>query len=112
MLQLGELLALDAESLVVGEMPVEDIQFDRRHAVEVAPQNLERNEVAANVKHQSPPGKARLVFNRERGNGESIGSDVDELQKRLQSAHRAKGGGCIQLGVAVGDIEGVGLVLA
>ncbi len=63
-LQLGKFLAFDAEALVFREMPVKHVQLHRRHAVQVALQNVERDKVAANINHQSPPGKARAVFDR------------------------------------------------
>jgi len=34
-MQLGKFLALDTETLVLRQVPVENIQFHRRHAVKV-----------------------------------------------------------------------------
>ncbi len=46
-LQLWELLALDAESLIVGKMPVQDVHLHRGHAVDISSEHIERNEVTA-----------------------------------------------------------------
>src|ERR1700686_1514766 len=79
--QLGKFLALDAESLIVGKMPVEDVHFYCGHSVEVAFEHVERNEVAADVDQQPAPGKARLVPDSHRGGCESGWSDLYELKK-------------------------------
>jgi hypothetical protein len=58
----GEGLALDAESLVFGEVPVEDVHLHRLHTIEVLPDDIERHEVPARIDHQTSPGEARLVI--------------------------------------------------
>ena len=50
--QLGESFAFDAEALIFGEVPVEDVHFYGFHAIDVAAQDFERDEVAANVEHR------------------------------------------------------------
>ena len=47
--ELGKYFALDAESLVIGKMPVQDVQFHCGHRVEVALEHVDGNEVAADV---------------------------------------------------------------
>jgi hypothetical protein len=49
LLQLGKPLALDAEALVVGEMPMEDVQLYRGHAVEIAQDHLDGHPVPRDV---------------------------------------------------------------
>ena len=58
-LELGEWLALDAESLVVGEMPVEDVHLHGGHAVEIAFERVHWDEVAADVNQEAAPRKTR-----------------------------------------------------
>jgi hypothetical protein len=79
----GKFLALDAESLVVGKVPVHDIQLHCCHRVEVALEHLDRDEVAADVEHQASPREARLVFDGDSGNGESGGGGLNQLQESL-----------------------------
>ena len=71
-LQLGKFLALDAEALVVRKMPVKYVQLHRGHAVEIALEHIERDKVAADVDHQSAPGKARAVVDRNRRHGKAL----------------------------------------
>jgi hypothetical protein len=47
LVQLGPGEALDPETLVVHQMPVEDVELDRGHPVEVAFDHRDRHEVAA-----------------------------------------------------------------
>src|ERR1019366_3729136 len=47
--KLGKDLALDTETLVVGKMPVQDIHLHCSHAVEVALEHVDWDEVAAGV---------------------------------------------------------------
>src|SRR5260370_26978412 len=77
LMQLGELLALDAETLIVGEMPVQDVHLYRGHAIDVALENVERGKVAADVNEQSAPGKAWLVFDGDGGHGKAGGARLD-----------------------------------
>ncbi len=49
--ELGELLALGAEALIVGKMPVEDVHLHGGHAVEIALEHVDGDEVAADVDH-------------------------------------------------------------
>ena len=90
-LQLGEFLALDAESLVVGQMPVKYVYFHRGHPVQVALEDLHRNKVAADVDHQPAPGKPRLVLDRDRRHHEAGRNVFDQLQERLEPVQNAQG---------------------
>src|SRR5579864_2773490 len=94
--QLGKALAFDTEALIVGKVPVKNVQLDRGHSVEIALDHVEWHEMAAGVDHQTAPRKARLVLNRDCGNGEALRRDLDELQESLQPAHDAEGRGRAQ----------------
>ncbi len=68
LLKPGKFFALDPEALIVGEMPVQNVELYRLHGVNVALEHVHRNEVPRHVDQQATPGKARTIFNRHRGN--------------------------------------------
>ncbi len=88
--QLGKLLALRAETLVIGKMPVQHVHLHRCHTVDVALQHVDGNEVPAHIDQQAPPRKARLIFDGDRRRGKSRGSNLHQLQKCLQAAQNAE----------------------
>src|SRR3954452_3462921 len=98
LLELGITLTLDAETLVVGQVPVKDVQLHGGHAIEIAVEDLDRQEMAAYIEHQTTPGKARLILNGERRDGESLGGHFHELQECLETAHGTESGDGVQLG--------------
>src|SRR5207245_10928946 len=51
LMQLSKVLALDPEALIFGKMPVQDVQLHCCHSVQVAPENIQRNKVAADIDH-------------------------------------------------------------
>src|ERR1700730_5947630 len=106
-MQLREYPALDAEALVLGKMPVKYVQLDRGHAVQVALDYIHRDEVAAGVNHQPPPGKARTVLDGNGRRGEACACGGDQLQKSLQPAHDTQAVRSAQPGAAVADLEPV-----
>jgi hypothetical protein len=61
LLQPWSAAAFDAESLIVGKVKVQDVQFDRGHAVDIALEDFERDEVARHVNHQPSPKEAWMV---------------------------------------------------
>src|SRR5579871_4542156 len=77
--QFGEDFALGTESLIVGKMPVEDVHFYGGHAVEIALEHIDGNEVAADVDQRATPRETRLVLDRNRGSSETTWRDGDEL---------------------------------
>ena len=94
-MQLGELLAFDAKSLVVGQVPMQDIQLQSGHAVEIALHHIKWDEVPANINEQSAPCKARLVMDGQDRYGKSGRARFHQLQKCLkavQYAQRSRGG--------------------
>ena len=112
LLQLGKFLALDPEALVLREVPVKYVQLHRCHAIEITLQDVERNEVTAHIDHQSAPGKAWLVLDRNCGHGKAVGSGLHQLQKCLQAAHDSERRRCIELRAPGADLKRVGFILA
>ncbi len=51
---------------------MKDVHLHRFHAIDVALQNIQRDEVPADVDHQAAPRKSRLIVNGHRGHGESF----------------------------------------
>ena len=90
--ELGKHFALDAESLIVGQMPVQHVHLHGGHAVEIALEHVDGNEVAADVDQRAAPGEAGLIFDGDGGDGESGGRDLHELKKCLQAVKRAERG--------------------
>ena len=84
-LQQRELLAFGPEPLIVGEMPVENIQLDRLHAIQIALNHRDRYKVATDIDHQAPPRKSGLVVDADSGNGEALRSGSYQLQESLQA---------------------------
>src|SRR5260370_40883172 len=60
--QLRKAFALDPKALVVGKVPVQNIHLHRRHSVQVALEDVERNEMAADVNEQTAPRQAGLAL--------------------------------------------------
>ena len=94
LLQLRKSLALHAEALIVREMPVQNIHLHGSHAVEIALQHLNRDQVAADVNEQAAPREARLVFDRDDGDRESGGGRLNQLEKSLHSVKNAERSRC------------------
>jgi hypothetical protein len=63
LLQLGKALAFDAKSLVIGEVPVQDIHLHSGQAINVALDDFDRLPMTGHVHHQPAPREARLVLN-------------------------------------------------
>lgn len=112
LVQLWKHVALDAEALVVGQVPVEDIQFHRFHSVECALYDRYRHPVAGDVQQEASPGKARLVINVKRRGFEAGVGRRNQLQKCLEAMQRAYDTGGLKAGLLGRDIQGVGFVLA
>lgn len=83
--------AFDAKSLVVGQVPVEDIQLYRGHAIKGSFHATHRNKVARNIQRQPAPPEPRLVLNIHGGRCEAVRTNAHQLQKRLKAANRSEG---------------------
>src|SRR5215469_981364 len=63
--------AFHPKALVVGKVPVKDVQFDRCKSVDRSFDFIRRKEVAGNIERQTAPGKTRLIANVDVRDGES-----------------------------------------
>src|SRR5262249_11902683 len=89
-LKLGEFLALHPEALVVRQMPMKHVHLHRFHTIEVALDDVERDEVAANINHQTAPDETWSVMDAYDRNGKNRGRGFDQLQEGLQSMQRSQ----------------------
>src|SRR5690349_20064490 len=55
-------LTFDVESLVIRKSPMEHIELDRLHAVEIALDYRETNETMTSIDEQTAPGEARSIL--------------------------------------------------
>ena len=105
-------LAFDRETLVIGEVPVEDIELYRFHAVEVALDYWDRLEMAAGIDHQAAPGKARFIINRGGRRGKTLRSNANQLQESLQAVEDAQRIRSRQLHAVCRHFQVIGLIFA
>src|SRR5260370_25509749 len=82
-MELWIFLALHAEALVFREVPVEDVHLHGFHPIYIPADDIEGNEMAGGIDHQTAPWETRLVLDRDDGRGKSAGGYVYELQKCL-----------------------------
>ena len=57
----------DAPPLIVGQMPVEDVEFVQGHDVERLLHLIDREEVTADIEHHAPVTQTRFVLDRDDG---------------------------------------------
>ena len=88
LLKFGKFQALDAKSLVIGEVPVQHIHLDGSHGIEISFENFHRLEVAADIDQQSAPGKSRLILDLDSRQKISVAIALKQLQKSLEAAER------------------------
>src|SRR5579872_2350899 len=93
-------------------MPMEDIQLDGGHSVEISFEDIQRHEMPADIDHQPAPGKARLVTNGNCGNCKALGSDLDKLEKRFETSHCSKRGWSIDFCAARSNLQRIGFVFS
>ena len=93
------LLDFDAPALVVGQVPVEEVELVQRHRVEHALDLVHAVEVPGRIEHVAAPAKARRVLDPQRGQVEiaagSAGGGLDQLPQRERTV--------IQAGRVAGD---------
>jgi hypothetical protein len=80
-----EAAALHAEALVLGEVPVEDVHLHRGHAVEVALQDVDRDEVPAGVDQEAAPAKAGSILDGDDRKSKAARARLDEIEQRLEA---------------------------
>src|SRR6185312_16618032 len=110
-LQFGITFALDANALIVGQMPVQNVELDGGHAVERALDLGYGLEVTAHVDEQSAPLEARRVGDADIGDEVMLRVAVDELEDGLESADHTDSRRRLQSQGAVAARERVRFIL-
>src|SRR5712691_11107362 len=110
-LQPGKTLALDAETLVVIQVPVQDIHLHRCHSIEVALEHVQRNEVTADINEQTTPGKPGPILNRHDGNSKSVCGGFHKLKEGLKAMEDTQRIGCCELRTRLADCQLIGFIL-
>src|SRR5215472_5614367 len=87
--QVRKFFALDAKSLVLSQVPVKDVELDRRHAVQIPLEYFHGLVVTGHINQKTAPLKARLILNLYRRQIETISICADELEKGFQPPQRA-----------------------
>jgi len=85
--EFGIELALDAETLIFREVPVEDVELDGSHAVEGALDDIHWLEVPTAVDHKAAPWKAGRVVNGDDGDDVVVAGRLDELNESFEAVH-------------------------
>ena len=96
LLQLRKALALDAEALVIGKVPVEDVQLHGRHAVERAlhvRDGIQWRATSSISPRQGKRGWSSMVT---AGTPNPPAVQIDQLQEGLHAAHHAQRIGSVQ----------------
>jgi hypothetical protein len=88
-MQLGEAPALDAEALVVGQVPVKDVELDEFHAVQNALDHLEGHEMARRIEQQAAVAEAGLILDVHGAHGEALAPRFHKLREGGHAAQRA-----------------------
>src|SRR2546430_4433929 len=91
---------------------MEDIQFDRLHAVQIALDGRDGHETMSGVDQQSAPGEARLIVNRHGGDSEGFWRNFYPFKERLEGAERPHRGLRLQLNNGVCCFLVVGIILS
>src|SRR5206468_4825380 len=116
--QLRVLLDLDAPALVLGEMPVEDVELVEREELEVFEHELLRHEVAADIEMAPAPTEARAIFDLDgrdsprRASDRRAAEDLGwkQLPQRLRAVEDAGRFGRADRDVVGGHGEAIALV--
>ena len=90
--QPGILLDLDAPALVIGEMPMKDIELVQRQQIDVTQHEVLGHEVSRHIEHRAAPAKARNVLDlhaRHRP-GDALNRHGGENLRRQQLAQRLR----------------------
>ena len=88
LMQLREDLALHAEALIIAEMPVQHVELDRGHRVEVALDDLGGDPVPLSVDEQTAPREARPIGDARLRDAEAAAAKTDQLQEGLDATQR------------------------
>src|SRR6185503_17513362 len=104
--------AFDSETLILGEVPVEDVHLHRRERVKIAFQNFNRLEVTRDVDQQTAPRETWLVLDQHAGKEVTIPICAQELQQSLEPAHCANDSGRFHYCLSIRDVDAIALVFA
>ena len=89
---------------------MEDVQLYGFHAIQVALDHLDGLKVASCIDHQTAPGKAWLVIDRDCGHAETLGRNRYQLEECLQAVHCAEGIGRRDHRAGGRNFEAIGLI--
>lgn len=81
-----------APALIVGQVPVEDVELGGRHAVNLPLDGVQRHKVARGVEQQPAPREARRIVDRNVRNGGILRAVLDQLEQGFHPAQRAEAG--------------------
>ena len=90
LLQFGKPQALHAKPLIVGEVPVQHVQFHCRHSVERPLHQAQWHEVPGHVERESAPREAGRISDSHGRQFKPALARLNQLEQRLQPAHRAE----------------------
>src|SRR5215471_704149 len=110
LMQLGKFFALDSKSLVFGQVPVKDIELDRRHGVKIPFEHFHGLVVTRYVNQETTPLKAWLILNLYGRQIEAISITVDELQKGFEAPQRADDSHRSELRLPIGNNQLITLI--
>ena len=107
LVKLREDLALDPEALVLGKVPVQDVELDRRHPVQRSLQRRQRQKHPPGVQQQPTPGKPGRILDCQRRHAEAVSLCLDQLQEGLDAPERADRRQDAQKSGMLGDLQRV-----
>src|SRR6185437_9406754 len=93
-------------------MPMQHVELNDFHTVQLALNYFDGHEVAGNVDQQPTPGKTRTVLNGHYWSSKSFGANLYQLQERLQSMQHAQRGWSIQTDFSGSHFQPVRFVLS
>lgn len=112
--ELGIFFDLDAPALIICEMPMKDVHFERGHLVEQLSHFLSAFEIPGFVQLEGTPCKAWLVGD---GGAENVPSSIcffrgndfcgKKLKQALDAVEHACGAGGFDHGIFLDDLQGV-----
>jgi hypothetical protein len=110
--QPGEFLAFDPEALVFGQVPMQDIELNRRHCIEIPFEDVDRLVVAPYVNKKTPPGKAGTVINLDSGDEVTVAVTFKQLLESLEAPQDADRGWGLKNCLPLRYLKRVGFVFA
>ena len=95
LLQFRIALGGKAPALIVGQVPVEHVEFGRRHAVELTQNVRQRQEMTCRIQQHTAPRETRYVGNAHQRQEGVLPVGLHQLQQGFHAAQRAETGiGC------------------